>query len=152
MTDPRGGPFQGRRSVLESPWLAAALAVVVLAVGAVLIAPGLLGVAGPGTGPTTPAAQASPTAPAPSPTFVRPTPSPQPTFLSYIVRSGDSLNSIAREFRTTARSIAWWNRGAYPSLDPESRDYDPNRLQVGWRLRVLPDTIVDENDPPPPST
>ena len=152
MTDPRGGPFQGRRSVLESPWLAAALAVVVLAVGAVLIAPGLLGVAGPGTGPTPPTAQASPTAPAPSPTFVRPTPSPQPTFLSYIVRSGDSLNSIAREFRTTARSIAWWNRGAYPSLDPESRDYDPNRLQVGWRLRVLPDTIVDENDPPPPST
>ena len=152
MTDPRGGPTQGRGSILESPWIAAALAVVVLAIAAVLILPSVIGVTGPGSTRTAPGAQASPTEPAPSATFVRPTPSPQPTFLSYVVRSGDSLNSIAREYRTTARSIAWWNRGAYPSLDPESGDYDPNRLQVGWRLRVLPDTVVDENDPPPPST
>jgi Tfp pilus assembly protein FimV len=152
MTDPRDRPIQGRGSILESPWIAAALAVVVLAIAVILILPGVIGVTGPGTTPTASGAQASPTGPAPSATFVRPTPSPQPTFLSYVVRSGDSLNSIAREFRTTARSIAWWNRGAYPSLDPESGDYDPNRLQVGWRLRVLPDTVVDENDPPPPST
>lgn len=152
MNDPRGRPTQGRGSILESPWIAAVLAVVVLAFAAVLILPGAIGVTGPGTTPTAPGAQAPPTGPAPSATFVRPTPSPRPTFLSYVVRSGDSLNSIAREFRTTARSIAWWNRGAYPSLDPESGDYDPNRLQVGWQLRVLPDTVVDENDPPPPST
>lgn len=139
----------GNRSILESPLVAGALALVVLALATVLLVPGLLGVAGAGATPTPGAAQASPSGPAASPTFVRPTPSPQPTFVSYTVRSGDSLNSIARQYRTTARSIAWWNRGAYPSLDPESGDYEPNRLQVGWVLRVLPDTVVDDSNPPP---
>jgi hypothetical protein len=152
MTDPRRAPRQGNGSILESPWVALALAVVVLAIAAAVVLPGVLGVPDPGATATPAGALASPTGPPPSPTFARPTPSPQPTFVSYVVHSGDSLNSIAREFRTTARSIAWWNRGAYPSLDPESGDYEPNRLQVGWRLRVLPDTVVDENDPPPPST
>jgi Tfp pilus assembly protein FimV len=152
MTEPRRPPRTGDRSILESPLVAGSLALIVLGVAAAVLLPGLLGVAGPSATSTPGGAQASPSGPRPSPTFVRPTPSPQPSFVTYVVQSGDSLNSIAREFRTTARSIAWWNRGAYPSLDPESGDYDPNRLQVGWRLRVLPDTVVDENDPPPPST
>ncbi|HET9853067.1 MAG TPA: LysM peptidoglycan-binding domain-containing protein [Candidatus Limnocylindrales bacterium] len=152
MTEPRRLPPDRRRSFLESPWIAMGLAVVVLAVAAALLLPGILSGGGIVATPTAGVAQASPTGPAPSPTFARPTPSPQPTFLSHVVRSGDTLNSIAREFRTTARSIAWWNRGAYPSLDPESGGYDPNRLEVGWRLRVLPDTVVDENNPPPPTT
>jgi peptidoglycan/xylan/chitin deacetylase (PgdA/CDA1 family) len=148
MTQPR----RTNRSLLESPLLAAGLAVVVLGLAAVLVLPGLLGGAGPFVSPT----PAGPAGPLPSPTdpgpsFVRPTPSPQPSFVTHVVQSGDTLNSIAREYRTTARSIAWWNRGAHPSLDPESSAYDPNRLEVGWVLRVLPDTIVDDNNPPPAS-
>jgi len=85
------------------------------------------------------------------PTFVRPTPSPAPTFISYVVRSGDTLTSIARKFSTTARSIAWWNRGTYPSLDPESEAYDPNRLEVGWTLVLIPGAVVDDTNPPTPS-
>jgi hypothetical protein len=85
------------------------------------------------------------------PTFARPTPSPQPSFTIHVVRSGDTLNSIAKKYRTSARSIAWWNRGTYPSLDPESGSYQPNRLEVGWTLKLLPDTIVDEANPPTPS-
>jgi peptidoglycan/xylan/chitin deacetylase (PgdA/CDA1 family) len=91
----------------------------------------------------------TPTAPLPS--FVRPTPSPNPTFTTYVVRTGDSLNSIAKQFGTTAPSVAWWNRGTYPSLDPESNAYDPNRLEVGWRLVLIPNTVVDDNNPPTPS-
>ena len=149
MTQPRRADRRADRSMLESPWLAALLAIVVVALAAVILLPGLLA-SGllPGASPTGPAGPlASPTPPPPS--FVRPTPSPQPSFASYVVRRGDTLNSIARKFRTTARSIAWWNRGAHPSLDPESPSYNPNNLKVGWVLRVLPDVVVDDNNPPP---
>ena len=144
-----GGP----RSTLESPWLAAGLvAVVLVLIAAIIFVPGLIGSGGPGGSgdPTAPPAPtASPSAPAP--TFLRPTPSPQPSFTSYVVQPGDTLSSIAREFDTTARSIAWWNRGAYPVLDPESSSYDPNHLELGWVLVLLPGTEVDENNPPTPS-
>jgi Tfp pilus assembly protein FimV len=133
--------------MLESPLLAAGLAMVVLGLAAAILLPGLLG-RGAAT-PTSGAGAATPTPPPASPTFLRPTPSPEPTFLAYIVKSGDSLNSIAKKFHTTARSISWWSRGAHPSLDPESPSYAPNRLQLGWVLQVLPDTVIDENNPPP---
>jgi peptidoglycan/xylan/chitin deacetylase (PgdA/CDA1 family) len=146
-------PRNSQRSALDSPWLAAALVVVVLAlIGAVLLVPGLLGPT-PGASPTSPSSTAGAT-PSPTPgepTFARPTPSPAPSFTAYIVRSGDTLESIAKHFRTTARSIAWWNRGAYPTLDPESAAYNPNHLEIGWVLVVLPDSVVDENNPPSPS-
>ncbi len=71
-----------------------------------------------------------------------------PTFLTYTVVSGDNLTSIARGHDTTARSIAYWNRATYPSLDPESDAYAPNRIVVGWRLALIPGTVVDEQDPP----
>ena len=120
----------------------------------ILFLPGILGsvAAGPSATPgatSTPAPTPTPTAALPS--FVRPTPSPNPTFMTYVVRTGDTLNSIVRQFGTTARSIAWWNRGTYPSLDPESDKYDPNRLEVGWRLVLIPNTVVDDNNPPTPS-
>jgi peptidoglycan/xylan/chitin deacetylase (PgdA/CDA1 family) len=150
-TDPRRRSGQPR-SALDSPWLAAALVVVVGALAAgVLLIPGLLGGPGASASPTSPSAVATASASPAAPTFVRPTPSPAPTFTAYVVRSGDSLNSIAKRFHTTARSIAWWNRGAYPILDPESAAYDPNHLEVGWILMVLPDSVVDENNPPTPS-
>jgi hypothetical protein len=85
------------------------------------------------------------------PTFVRPSPRPQPTFTSYVVRVGDSLTSIARAFSTTPRSIAWWNRGTYPTLDPTSGIYDPNRIEPGWILVLIPGTTVDDASPPTPS-
>ena len=141
------------RSTLDSPILAAALVFVVAAlVAALVLVPGILPSFGPGPGqsgvsglPT-----ASPAGPTPVPTFARPTPSPAPTFQTYRVRSGDTLNSIARRFDTTGRSLAWWNRGFYPSLDPESFDYDPNIIRVGWELVVVPGTTVDDEEPPAP--
>ena len=35
------------------------------------------------------------------------------------------------------RSIAYWNRATYPSLDPESAAYRPDLLKAGWVLQVL---------------
>ena len=143
------------RSTLDSPWLAGLLVVVVLGlIGTLFIGPALFGTPAPtnvAVVPSGSAPPASPPGPTPRPTFARPTPSPAPTFLTYRVKSGDSLNSIAKQFRTTARSIAWWNRGTYPRLDPESPNYDPNTIRVGWVLAILPNTVVDEENPPTPS-
>jgi peptidoglycan/xylan/chitin deacetylase (PgdA/CDA1 family) len=141
------------RSALDSPWLSVALVLVVLGLGAFILLPGLLGPAAPAaTGSPAPGSAGPSAAPTlPEPTFLRPTPSPQPTFTTYVVHSGDTLNSIAREFDTTARSIAWWNRGTYPSLDPESETYEPDHLEIGWRLVLIPGTVVDDTNPPTPS-
>jgi peptidoglycan/xylan/chitin deacetylase (PgdA/CDA1 family) len=145
--------------------MAGLLAVVLLAlVVAIVVVPGLLpsspGTATPG-GPGAsgaPGASSSPAptaagSPTPSPlaSFVRPTPTPMPTFRIYVVRPGDSLNSIADAFLTSARSVAWWNRGAYPNLDPESEAYDPNHIEPGWILVVIPRVVVDDANPPTPS-
>ncbi len=144
-------PREGR-SILESPIVAAILAVVAIGLVALLVLPNLPSLPGPGGSPSVPPGQSTVAPTAPGPTFVRPTPSPRPTFVSHVVEPGDTLSSIARLYRTTARSIAWWNRGAYPTLDPESAGYDPNDLKVGWVLQVLPDSEVDENNPPPLTT
>jgi hypothetical protein len=89
--------------------------------------------------------------PTPSPRYVTPTPTPAPTFATYTVARGDTLHSIADRFGTTARSIAYWNRATYPSLDPEGAGYRPNLLQVGWVLQVIPNTQFDEQTLPEPS-
>lgn len=101
----------------------------------------------------TPAPTATPTPPGPTPTlsFVRPTPTPQPSFFVYVVVAGDTLTSIARRFATTARSIAFWNRGQYPSLDPDSAGYAPDRIKVGWVLQLLPGKEFDPESIPEPS-
>jgi len=149
------------RDRLASPWVTASLSVVLLAlVGGVALATGVAtfpsisfdffaySTPGPAAGPTP-----SPS-PSPSPTeivFVRPTPSPQPTFEQYVVKPGDTLTSIAKAYGTTGRSIAWWNRGTYPSLDPESPSYRPDSIKKGWVLVVLRVQVVDDNNPPTPS-
>ncbi len=95
----------------------------------------------------------TPAGPTPTPSFVRPTPTPQPTFLVYTVVSGDSLDKIAKKFGTSSRSIAYWNRATYPSLDPESGAYRPNDIKVGWTLLLIPHKEVDpENLPTLPPT
>jgi hypothetical protein len=64
------------------------------------------------------------------------------------VRTGDTLTSIARRFRTTPRSIAYWNRDRYKSLDPESSKYAPNKLQLGWVLIVIPGVVYAPSPAP----
>jgi hypothetical protein len=99
----------------------------------------------------TPTPIPTPAGPTPTPSFVRPTPTPQPTFFVYTVVSGDNLGSIAKRYGTSPRSLAYWNRVTYPSLDPDSATYKPNYLVVGWTLRLIPNAEVDpENLPPPP--
>ena len=151
-----------------TPAAAGALAVILVAlVAAIVLVPGMLPGASPSasSGPTCSASGSSspictvaptrtpatsPTA-SPLPSFTRPTPTPAPTFTSYVVRAGDTLTSIARAFQTTPRSVAWWNRGAYPTLDPESEAYAPNHIEPGWVLQVIPGTVVDDLNPPTPS-
>jgi len=93
------------------------------------------------------------TAPGPtaSPSFERPTPNPSPTFLVHAVTAGETLTSIARLYGTTARSIAYWNRDRYPSLDPDSTTYEPDRIEAGWTLRLIPTEVVDEDELPEPT-
>ena len=99
------------------------------------------------TPPPTPTPTPAPTAPpTPTPTPGPPTPTPVPTFAVYKVRGGDSLTSVAAKFHTSPRSVAYWNRDRYPTLDPESAKYAPNNLQVGWTLQVMPG---QEYSPPP---
>ena len=138
---------------MDSPVVAGALVVVVLgAVALVILVPGIIPSFGSGPGSSQVAGQptATPAGPSPVATFARPTPSPGPSFRTYRVKPGDTLDSIARKFDTDPRSVAWWNRGFYPSLDPEGPDYDPNTIRVDWELNVLPGTKVDEENPPAP--
>jgi peptidoglycan-N-acetylglucosamine deacetylase len=68
--------------------------------------------------------------------------------MTYTVVRGDTLLSIGRRFGTTGRSIAYWNRATYPNLDPDSPSYEPDRIQVGWVLVLIPGVVVDESNPP----
>ena len=140
---------------MDSPIVAGVIAVAVLGIVAlVVLVPGILPSFGGGGGPSGSPVAGRPTdiaaGPTPVPTFARPTPSPPPTFLTYRVKPGDSLSSLARRFKTTERSLAWWNRGFYPSLDPDGPSYDPNTIRVGWVLNYLRNTEVDEENPPAP--
>lgn len=100
-------------------------------------------------GPTpiaTPTPVPTPAGPTPTPSFVRPTPTPLPTFLSYTVKAGDNLVSIARIHGTDVPSLSFWNRTKYPSLDPDSPEYRPNRIEVGWILLLIPNIRVDPEE------
>lgn len=149
-----------RHRRLQSPISALILPACLVAVSAVLVA----GCLPNGTRGTVPAGSTgslgavptstptpAPTGPTPKPSFVRPTPTPAPTFLVYTVATGDSLNTIAHKFGTTARSIAYWNRATYPSLDPESAGYRPNTVRIGWTLMIIPHVVFDEESLPGPS-
>lgn len=142
--------------------LLALATILALVAGACVPAPGDPGptaAAAPSASPpaiASPTSSALPTAAAggqtPRPSYVYPTPTPLPTFRSYVVVAHDTLTSIARRFSTTPRSVAYWNRATYPSLDPDSPDYQPDRIEVGWTLVVIPGAVVDEEDLPPVAT
>ena len=110
---------------------------------------GCLTMASRPTAPPPPTPTPAPTPrPTPTPTPGPPTPTPQPTAASYTVRAGDTLTSIARQFRTTPRSIAYWNRAKYKSLDPDSSKYAPNKLMLGWVLIVIPGVVYTPSPGP----
>lgn len=146
---PAAAPPTPRAPTCAAALLAAALLV---AAGPAACVPGAV----PGGG--TPAAGGTPGRPVTASPAAsdnrpfRPTPAPSPTFAAYVVRRGDTLLGLARRFGTTTESLAYWNRAAYPSLDPDSPAYDPNRIDAGWTLVYLPGVVVDpENLPPAPS-
>lgn len=115
----------------------------------------------PSPAPTTPGATTAAGSPEPSepgesaepsePAASEPasTGSPEPTFVVHTVRAGENLTSIALRYKTHPRSIAYWNRDTYPSLDPDSPTYRPNYLEVGWKLRLMPGVILDDQGPLP---
>lgn len=90
-----------------------------------------------------PTSEPTPAGPTATPSFVRPTPTPAPPFATYKVKRGDTLTAIAKRFDTTLLSIAYWNRVTYPTLDPDSTRYRPDRLEVGWVLQILKGEVVD---------
>lgn len=98
----------------------------------------------PSPGESTPSGppQPSPSAPASAPA--------SPTPLTYVVARGDTLSSIARRFATDVRSISYWNRDRYPSLDPDSPDYDPNTIVAGWELVIIPGVVLTDEEIPTP--
>jgi len=141
--------MSGPRRRPAAPTLAVTLAVALGVASGCIPPPVGRATSGPATSPGPPA-PATPT-PAPTgatapPSFVRPTPTPLPTFVSYVVKPGDTLTSIAKSQGTTARSLAFWNRTAYPSLDPDSPSYDPNRIAVGWVLLLVPGVEIDDDE------
>ena len=144
----RNLPFPGPTGlllvlVLVAPLVAACVPVPVARSTAIVPRPSLA-VAPTPTEVATPAP--TPTGPTPIPSFVRPTLTPEPSFFVYVVVRGDTLSSIARRFETTTQSLAFWNRVTYPSLDPDSATYAPDRIKVGWVLRLSPGVEVDPED------
>ncbi len=122
---------------------AAALGLIVVAAGCGPIGAGGSGAPSPAPGSGAASSGAGPSA--------RPTAVPGPTFATYVVRRGDTLSGLAARFRTTLESLAYWNRARYPSLDPDSPGYRPDRIEVGWTLVYLPGQVVDPEHLPPAS-
>lgn len=57
-----------------------------------------------------------------------------PGGVTYVVRPGETLSSISREWGTTVAQLQAWNGEAYPSLL-----MDPDTLEAGWILVVAAD-------------
>ena len=57
-------------------------------------------------------------------------------------RRGDTLTSIARKFETTAGASPTGTGTSTRRWTRSPRSYNPNRLQVGWVLKMLPGAAV----------
>ena len=139
------------RGVPGRPPLAAAPSVTTLLLVAIIVT----GCAAPVGSAASPASVPSPSVARPAEPSgstpdrpFRPTPAPSPTFASYVVQRGDTLLALAARFATSARSLAYWNRARYPTLDPDSAAYAPDRVEVGWTLVYLPGQVVDAESLP----
>ena len=128
---------------------AIALAIALACVGACVPQPVGRATGSPATSsgpPPTPTPTPVPTGPTPSPSFVRPTPTPLPTFLSYVVKSGDTLTSIARAHDTTARSIAFWNRTSIRRSTRIRPSTHPTASRSAGSCMLVPGTEIDEDE------
>ncbi len=139
----------GRRPLAAARSTLALVAVAIVMTGCATPAAST-SIAPPASAPGSAAPSGSPAAGADRP--YRPTPAPAPTLTAYVVRVGDTLAELAARFGTTVDSLAYWNRARYPTLDPESRTYAPNRIEIGWRLDYVPGQVVDPENPPPAAT
>jgi hypothetical protein len=137
------GPAHGRASGIARG-IGLGLALVLARVAAGCLPTSIRTSASPDASTGTPTPTFAPATPSPTPG--PPTPTPGPSFATYKVVRGDTLTSIARHFHTSPRSLAYWNRDRYPTLDPESSKYQPDNLKAGWVLRVMPNA---EYSPPP---
>lgn len=132
----------GRNWISRITTLFAILAILGIAVAAILLAPGLLGLGGPGASPTPPVAVGSPTpsgeSPSPSSTVSpSPTPLPHETWQTYVIQSGDSMCRIASRFGVSYAQLM----GANPQIS------NPGFIRAGDTINIPPDEFV----PPSPA-
>ncbi len=104
---------------------------VVLAAIILFFLPALLGVGGRDPGGV--ASSGSPSAAALTPTPA-PTPIPDPTPQVYVIKSGDTLSRIAREFNVTLDALLEANK---------DRISNPNRIAVGDEI-IIPVPVTEE--------
>jgi LysM repeat protein len=104
---------------------------VVLAAIILFFLPALLGVGGRDPGGV--GSSASPSAAALTPTPA-PTPIPDPTPQIYVIKSGDTLSRIAREFNVTLDALLEANK---------DRISNPNRIAVGDEI-IIPVPVTEE--------
>jgi LysM repeat protein len=100
---------------------------VLLAAIALFFLPAILGVGGRDDPTASPTPSVAASTPSPSPT-----PVPEPTAQTYVIKSGDTLSAIAREFNVTLDALLAANEG---------RISNPNRIRVGDEIIIpLPET------------
>ena len=120
------------------PMIAILFGGVVLAAIVLFFLPGVLGVGGRDD-PTTPSASPS-SAVEPSPSL-SPTPVPEPTPQVYVIKAGDTLSRIAREFNVSLDALLDANK---------DRISNPNRIRVGDEIIIpLPETTEVPAEPSP---
>lgn len=123
------------------PTVAVLFGGVLLAAIALFFLPALFGVGGPDT-PSGGGASPSPSIAVSTPTPA-PTPVPEPTPQVYVIKAGDTLSAIAREFNVTLDALLEANK---------DRISNPNRIQVGDEIIIpLPETeeVPTEASPSP---
>jgi LysM repeat protein len=111
---------------------------VLLAAIALFFLPAILGVGGRDDPTASPTPSVAASTPSPSPT-----PVPEPTAQTYVIKSGDTLSAIAREFNVSLDALLAANEG---------RISNPNRIRVGDEIIIpLPETTEPPAEEASPS-
>jgi LysM repeat protein len=112
---------------------------VLLAAIALFFLPAILGVGGRDDPTASPTPSVAASTPSPSPT-----PVPEPTAQTYVIKSGDTLSAIAREFNVSLDALLEANKDTISN---------PNRITVGQEIIIpLPETTeppAEEGSPAP---